>query len=74
MPGLPSEVLTVQEVADYLKVTAKTVYGLVKAGELRTFRIGRAVRCRKVDVEQFIAERERAHTEGAVHRGPGVGA
>ena len=47
-------VLTVPEVADYLRVTTKTVYKLIGTGELASFRIGRAVRCRRQDVEQFI--------------------
>ena len=50
----PPTVLTVPEVAEYLRVTPKTVYALIKRGELPSFRIGRAVRCRHSDVEQFI--------------------
>lgn len=62
MRGTPDEILTVQDVARYLKVTPKTVYALVKAGDLRVFRIGRVVRCRKGDVDAFIAQREQAAT------------
>lgn len=51
------EILTVPEVAKYLRVTAKTVYGLVRKGELRSFRVGRAVRVRRDDVEHFVAHR-----------------
>lgn len=54
---MSDEVLTVQEVARYLKLAPKTVYALVSSGELRSFRVGRAVRCRKVDVEAFITAR-----------------
>jgi excisionase family DNA binding protein len=49
------EVLTVPEVARYLRVTTKTVYGLLKRGELASFRVGRVVRCRRADVDHFIA-------------------
>lgn len=48
-------VLTVPEVAEFLRVTPKTVYGLVKRGELPSFRVGRTLRCRREDVQQFIA-------------------
>lgn len=48
------EVLTVQEVARLLKVTTKTVYALIHEDRLQHFRIGRAVRCRRSDVESFI--------------------
>lgn len=53
-PSVTDEVLTVQEVADYLKVTTKTVYEIIKQGSLPSFRIGRAVRCRRSAVEDFI--------------------
>lgn len=51
------EVLTVQEVAEFLKVTSKTVYSLVREGELPAFRVGRVLRCRRVDVDSFITAR-----------------
>jgi len=50
-----TDVLTVQEVAEYLKVTTKTVYALIREGVLPSFRVGRSVRCRTPDVEAFIA-------------------
>lgn len=56
MTETPSEVLTIQEVARFLRVSAKTVYGLVKQQLLPSFRVGRAVRCRRTDVERFIRE------------------
>ena len=55
-PGVPEPVLTVKEVAEYLRVTPKTVYQLVKQGALKSFRVGRAVRFRRADVEDFVAE------------------
>ena len=53
-PPVGDEVLTVQEVAKYLKVTTKTVYDLIRQGSLPSFRVGRAVRCRESAVEAFI--------------------
>lgn len=49
-------VLTVSEVAEYLRVTTKTVYALVKQGRLQSFRVGRAMRFHRADVEAFIEE------------------
>lgn len=70
-PAVGDPVLTVQEVAEYLKVTTKTVYELIRQGQLPSFRIGRAVRCRRSAIEAFIEERleqssrqpERAHPQ-----------
>lgn len=50
--------LTVPEVARLLRVTTKTVYKLVHAGQLRSFRVGRVMRCRRDEVARFIRERE----------------
>lgn len=65
--GATSEqVMTVGEVASYLRVTSKTVYELIRRGALPSFRIGRAVPCRRHDIEQFIADQtavcERPHS------------
>ena len=62
--GVDDEVLTVQEVAKFLKVTPKTVYEIIKQGSLPSFRVGRAVRCRRSAVDSFIEEQAR----GAVRR------
>ena len=65
---METDVLTVPEVAEYLRVTPKTVYALVKRGDLPSFRVGRVVRCRKGDVEAFIAAAAQSH--GEVEGGP----
>jgi putative molybdopterin biosynthesis protein len=44
----------VEEVAQTLRVNAKTVYALVRRGQLRAFRVGRALRCRRSEVARFI--------------------
>ena len=49
--------LTVQEVADTLRVSTMTVYRLIKAGDLPAVRIGRSFRVRDVDVDDYLAKR-----------------
>jgi excisionase family DNA binding protein len=53
-PPPTPEILTVPEVAKYLRVTSKTVYALVRRGELVGFRVGRVLRLRKADVDGFV--------------------
>ena len=48
------EFSTVQEAADRLRVTRMTIYNLIKAGELPTIHVGRAVRIRNIDIEHYI--------------------
>jgi excisionase family DNA binding protein len=44
------QVLTVQQAADLLEVRPQTVYEWIKAGKLKAYRIGRAVRLKRGQV------------------------
>lgn len=48
------EVMTVSEVAEYLRVNPQTVYRKAKAGELPAVRIGRAIRFRRVELDAWL--------------------
>jgi len=50
------ELLTAREVAALIKTNARTVYRLMKAGEMQAVRFGRLVRVAKPDLERFICE------------------
>ena len=53
---MPTErFLTVQEVAELMRVSTMTVYRLIKAGELRAARVGRSYRLREAEVETYLA-------------------
>ena len=52
--------MTVGEVAAYLKVHPKTIYGLAKRKELPSFRIGREYRFRLSEIDEWITKRARA--------------
>ena len=46
--------LTVQEVADLMRVSTMTVYRLINAGELRAARVGRSYRLRAGEVDAYL--------------------
>ena len=52
--------LTVQEVADQLRVSTMTVYRLIKSGDLRAMRVGKSFRLREEDIDAYLAK---AYTE-----------
>jgi len=52
-----SRFLTPAEVADNLRVSAMTVYRLIKSGELRAARIGKSYRIREEDVDAYLSAR-----------------
>lgn len=48
--------MTVQDVADFLKVSEKTVINLVHSGKLRASRVARYYRIRREDLDAFLDE------------------
>jgi excisionase family DNA binding protein len=49
--------MTLEEVADYLHVTRKTVYRLLKAGKMPATRVGRQWRFNRAAVNRWLGER-----------------
>ena len=52
--GGEPEFLTTDEVLGYLRVNARTVYRLIRTGELPAVRIGRQWRIRRCDLDAWI--------------------
>lgn len=52
--GIPERLLTVKEVAAMMRVSPMTVYRLVKAGEIPSYRIERQVRLSEDDVHEYL--------------------
>ncbi len=48
------DLLTVDEVAEYLRIKATTVRDLIKRGELPAARVGRVYRIKRADVEKLL--------------------
>ena len=49
--------MTVNEVADLLRVSRMTVYRLIKTGEMPALRVGRSYRLREEDVHTYLMAR-----------------
>ena len=56
-PFTEARLLTVNEVADRLRVSRMTVYRLIKTGEMPAFRVGRGYRLREEDIHSYLTER-----------------
>jgi excisionase family DNA binding protein len=52
-----ARLLTVNEVADLLRVSRMTVYRLIKEGDIAALRVGRSYRLREDDVDDYLSER-----------------
>jgi excisionase family DNA binding protein len=51
---MPDGILTIDEAAEYLKVTRQTVHALINRGELRRFKVGRCSRIPAADVYALV--------------------
>ena len=49
------EILTIWQVAEFLKVTDRTIYRLAAAREIPAFKVGGSWRFRKADIDDWIA-------------------
>lgn len=50
------QILTVKEVADYLKVNERTVYRMATAKKIPAFKVGGSWRIKRVELEKWIKE------------------
>ncbi|MBT2970516.1 MAG: helix-turn-helix domain-containing protein [Candidatus Thiodiazotropha sp. (ex Ctena orbiculata)] len=53
------EILTLKEVAEYLKLAEKTAYRLAAEGKLPGFKVGGSWRFKREDIENWIQEQTR---------------
>lgn len=56
MPSSPADnaIMTIGEVADYLKVTERTIYRLAGAKQIPAFKVGGSWRFSKADIDAWI--------------------
>jgi excisionase family DNA binding protein len=52
---IPITLMKVQQVAHYLNVSKAKVYNMIEAGEMPCYRMGKAIRVSKADLDQFIS-------------------
>ena len=53
------EILTIREVADYLKVTERTIYRLSGAKKIPAFKVGGAWRYCRSDIDAWIKQQSK---------------
>jgi excisionase family DNA binding protein len=53
------EMMTINEVAEYLKIAKKTAYRFAIEGKIPGFRVGAAWRFRKSEIDRWISEQEK---------------
>lgn len=51
------DILTVEEVAEILRISKATVYTLIKNEDIKSTRVRHSIRIAKKDLEDFISEK-----------------
>ncbi|MEQ8228173.1 MAG: helix-turn-helix domain-containing protein [Rhodospirillales bacterium] len=59
MRTMDDEILTIKEVAAYLKLTEKTAYRLAAEGGIPGFKVGGSWRFRRGEIEQWIDDKSK---------------
>ncbi len=62
---METEIMTIQEVATYLKITEKTAYRLASNGKIPGFKVGGAWRFRQSEVNAWIDRQSEERKRGA---------
>lgn len=52
---MSDRIMTIKDVADYLKVNERTIYRLASSSELPGFKVGNSWRFKQSELEQYIA-------------------
>ena len=55
---MDDKILTIKEVAKYLKVNERTIYRLAASGDIPAFKVGNSWRFRKAEIGQWIEQQE----------------
>jgi len=61
--AMTDQILTLKEVAEYLKLAEKTAYKLAAEGKLPGFKVGGSWRFKAVDIERWIEEQKREQSK-----------
>lgn len=56
-------ILTLDELAAYLKIGKRTLYGLAAKGEIPAFKVGGVWRFRRGEIDQWIADQMQVSTK-----------
>lgn len=58
-PSEAHQLMTLEEVAQYLRIGKRTTYGWAKSGKLPAFKIGQAWRFDRADIDRWVEEQKR---------------
>jgi excisionase family DNA binding protein len=61
---MSSDIMTIKELSEYLKLNEKTAYRLAAEGKIPGFKVGGSWRFRKAEIDKWIVQQETKRNEG----------
>ncbi|MEQ8164717.1 MAG: helix-turn-helix domain-containing protein [Alphaproteobacteria bacterium] len=61
---MQTDIMTIKEVAEYLKLTEKTAYRLAAERKIPGFKVGGAWRFRRSEIDEWIERKTKESTKG----------
>lgn len=62
---MDNDIMTMKEVAEYLKLNEKTAYRLTSEGKLPAFKVGGSWRFQKSEIDQWIKGQSNTNQKGS---------
>ncbi len=63
-----TSLMTIQQASEYLQIKAKTLYAWTESGEIPHYKIGRLIRFKKTDIDNWIEERRKEQDKFEIER------
>ena len=57
-----NDILTIEEAAELLKLSTKTIYRMVRENKLKASKIGRVWRIKKSDIDDYLSQNSNQNT------------
>ncbi len=52
------QMMSVKDVAAFLNVVPKTIYRLIEQGELPSYKVGKVIRIKRSDIEEYLEKQK----------------
>ena len=55
-----NDIMSLNELSEYLRTPKSTLYKLIEAGKIPSFKVGKELRFKRTSIDKWIAQQEKA--------------
>jgi excisionase family DNA binding protein len=63
LPSMSDEIMTINDIASYLKITEKTAYRLVSEGKIPGFKVGGSWRFNRIEIQDWAKAKDKQRAD-----------